>query len=67
MKFSEIEQKDSVALKTMLVDHKKEQFNLRFQQANGVLQNTARIRDVRRIIAKIKTAMSLKKSLSNKS
>jgi large subunit ribosomal protein L29 len=35
---------------------KKEQFNLRFQRASGQLENTARIRIVRRDIARIKTA-----------
>ena len=35
---------------------KKEQFNLRFQKASGQLENTARIRIVRRDIARIKTA-----------
>ena len=34
---------------------KKEQFNLRFQRATGQLENTARVRVVRRDIARIKT------------
>jgi large subunit ribosomal protein L29 len=34
---------------------KKEQFNLRFQRASGQLENTARVRQVRRTIARIKT------------
>ncbi len=34
---------------------KKEQFNLRFQRATGQLENTARVREVRRDIARIKT------------
>jgi large subunit ribosomal protein L29 len=34
---------------------KKEQFNLRFQRATGQLENTARVRQVRRDIARIKT------------
>ncbi len=38
-----------------LVKLKKEQFNLRFQAASGQLENTARIRIVRREIARIKT------------
>ena len=36
---------------------KKEQFNLRFQRATGQLENVARVRDVRRTIAKIMTVM----------
>ena len=38
-----------------LTDLKKEQFNLRFQAATNQLENPARIREVRRTIAKIKT------------
>ncbi|HET6390587.1 50S ribosomal protein L29 [Hyphomicrobium sp.] len=43
-------------LDDQLVKLKKEQFNLRFQRASGQLENTARIRLVRRDIARIKTA-----------
>jgi large subunit ribosomal protein L29 len=42
-------------LQTALLELKKEQFNLRFQQKSGELKNPARIRQVRRNIAKIKT------------
>ncbi|QNL18980.1 50S ribosomal protein L29 [Hyphobacterium sp. CCMP332] len=42
-------------LKDELLKLKKEQFNLRFQQASGQLQNTARVRQVRRTIARLKT------------
>ena len=42
-------------LKDELAKLKKEQFNLRFQQASGQLENTARIRVVRREIARVKT------------
>lgn len=45
-----------------LVDLKKEQFNLRFQQATGQLEHTADVRRVRRDIARIKTVMAEKKS-----
>ena len=44
-------------LKTSLVDLKKKAFNLRFQRANGQLENTARMRQVRREIARIKTIL----------
>tara|TARA_R110001592_G_scaffold234812_5_gene492606 strand:- start:866 stop:1069 length:204 start_codon:yes stop_codon:yes gene_type:complete len=44
-------------LKTSLVDLKKEAFNLRFQRANGQLENTARMWQVRREIARIKTIL----------
>jgi large subunit ribosomal protein L29 len=39
---------------------KKEQFNLRFQGATGQIENTARIRQVRRDIARIKTIAAQK-------
>jgi len=42
-------------LEQELLSLKKEQFNLRFQRATGQLENTARIRVVRRDIARIKT------------
>ena len=42
---------------------KKEQFNLRFQRASGQLQDTARVRVVRRDIARIKTAAQHKRAV----
>jgi large subunit ribosomal protein L29 len=47
-------------LKTKIVDLKKEQFNLRFQRASGELENTARMRTIRREIARIKTVLGQK-------
>ncbi len=44
-------------LQDELVKLKKEQFNLRFQAATGQLQSTARIGEVRRMIAVVKTVM----------
>ena len=44
-------------LKESLVNLRKEQFNLRFQQASGQLENTARVRQVRRDISRIKTIL----------
>jgi large subunit ribosomal protein L29 len=41
---------------------KKEQFNLRFQRASGQLENTSRVREVRRDIARIKTVQTQKRS-----
>ncbi|MCB1471976.1 MAG: 50S ribosomal protein L29 [Rhodobiaceae bacterium] len=43
-----------------LVKLKKEQFNLRFQQATGQLENTARVRQVRRDIALVRTIINEK-------
>ena len=44
-------------LNQLLLDLKKEQFNLRFQAASGQLENTARVNTVRRDIARIKTVL----------
>ena len=44
-----------------LVKLKKEQFNLRFQTATGQLENTIRVREVRRDIARVKTIRSEKR------
>jgi large subunit ribosomal protein L29 len=41
---------------------KKEQFNLRFQRATGQLENTARVRQVRRDIARLKTIAQQKRT-----
>jgi large subunit ribosomal protein L29 len=41
-----------------LIELKKEAFNLRFQRASGQLENTARVRQVRRDIARIKTILN---------
>ena len=41
---------------------KKEQFNLRFQRATGQLENTARVRQVRRDIARIQTIARQKRA-----
>jgi large subunit ribosomal protein L29 len=45
---------------------KKEQFNLRFQRATGQLENTSRVRAVRRDIARAKTIAAQKRSASAK-
>ena len=43
---------------TMLLDLRKEQFNLRFQRATGQTEGVGRVRQVRRDIARVKTIMS---------
>ena len=45
---------------------KKEQFNLRFQRATGQLENTGRVREVRRDIARIKTVAAQKRAAEKK-
>jgi large subunit ribosomal protein L29 len=47
-------------LQDELLKLKKEQFNLRFQKATGQLENTGRIKEVRRDIARIKTTAAAK-------
>jgi len=49
-------------LSDKLLDLKKEQFNLRFQKATGQLEKTARVREVRRAVARIKSLQAEKKS-----
>jgi large subunit ribosomal protein L29 len=49
-----------------LLKLKKEQFNLRFQRATGQLENTGRVREVRRDIARIKTIASQKRASEKK-
>ncbi len=56
MKATEVKQMTDDQLKDELLKLKKEQFNLRFQKASGQIDNTARVRQVRRDIARIKTA-----------
>jgi large subunit ribosomal protein L29 len=56
----ELRMKTEDQLKTDLASLKKEAFNLRFQQANGQLENTARVRSVRRDIARIMTFLGQK-------
>ena len=58
MKVQELRQKSSGQLNELLVDLKKEQFNLRFQAATGELKSPARIRQVRRQVAQILTVLS---------
>jgi large subunit ribosomal protein L29 len=55
MKVEDLRGKTADELQQQLLDLKKEAFNLRFQKATGQLENTARVRQVRRDIARIKT------------
>ena len=58
MKASEFRTRTADQLREQLLELKKEQFNLRFQKATGQLENTARVREVRRDIARIKTILA---------
>ena len=57
-KIEDLRAKTDDQLSTELSDLKREQFNLRFQAATNQLEAPARIREVRRTIAKIKTLQS---------
>lgn len=57
MTAQEIRELDTSALLAKVEEYKKELFGLRFQQATGQLENTARIRQVRKTIARIKTVI----------
>ena len=54
-KLGELKGQTPDQLADRLLELKKEQFNLRFQRASGQLENTARVRQVRREIATIRT------------
>ena len=58
MKAVDVRAKTPDQLSDDLAALKKEQFNLRFQTATGQVENTARIRQIRRDIARLKTAQS---------
>ena len=61
VKIIEIRSKKVDELKKQLDELSKEQFNLRFQASNGQLNNTGRVKEVRRGIARIKTIFNEKK------
>jgi len=62
MKASEIRDMSLDQLDDELVKLKKEQFNLRFQKATGQLENTARVGQVRRDIARVQTIANEKRA-----
>ncbi|APX90146.1 50S ribosomal protein L29 [Brevirhabdus pacifica] len=60
MNAKELNDKTPDQLKDQLAELKKEAFNLRFQQATQQLENTARMRTVRRDVARVKTVLNQK-------
>ncbi len=64
MKATDVRAMTADQLGDELLKLKKEQFNLRFQEATGQLEKTARVRQVRRDIARIKTIQAENKSAS---
>jgi large subunit ribosomal protein L29 len=64
MKASDVKLMTPDQLTDELLKLKKEQFNLRFQKATGQIENTARVRKIRRDIARIKTSQQQRASAS---
>ena len=60
----ELKNQSVADLKAQLVDAKKELFNLRFQNATNQLDNTARITEVRKNIARIQTVITEKENVA---
>ena len=60
MNASELRDQSPDQLREKLTDLKKEAFNLRFQQATGAMENTARVRQIRRDVARVKTVLNEK-------
>ena len=58
MKAEDLKTKTADELKKALLDLKKEQFTLRMQKAQGQLENSAKVRSVRRDVARVQTAMT---------
>lgn len=67
MKAAEFRDMSLDQLDDQLVKLKKEQFNLRFQKASGQLENTSRVREVRRDIARVMTIARQKRAGATKS
>ncbi len=62
MKTADLRAKTEDELEQNLLDLRKEQFNFRFQKSTGKIEDTSRIRKVRRDIAKVKTLLNEIKS-----
>lgn len=60
MKLQDIREKSLDELKTLVVDLKKELFNLRLQKSTNKLENTASISNTKRTIAQVKTVITEK-------
>ena len=65
MKAADVKALSADQLNDELAKLKKEQFNLRFQKATGQLENTSRVRVVRRDIARIQTVLRDKRPAAN--
>lgn len=63
MKFKELKNLGEKTLQAELFKYKKEYFNLRFQKVLGELTNTSRIKEVKKVIARISTALNNEKNI----
>ena len=61
MKVKELKEMTMEELDQQMAEIKKEQFNLKLQQVSGQLENPARIKELRRSVARIKTIQNQKK------
>ena len=61
MKIKDLQEMTTEELGQQLIEIKKEQFNLKLQQVFGQLENPARIKELRRSVARIKTIQNSKK------
>jgi large subunit ribosomal protein L29 len=66
MKMSDVKALTDDQLSDEIAKLKKEQFNLRFQKASGQLEKTARVRQVRRDIARLRTAETQRRATKAK-
>ena len=66
LEYKELEKMDVAKLKETLLAQKKEAFNLRFQQASGELEKSHGIRQIRRNVARINTALRAKENKGDK-
>lgn len=66
MKAAELRTKSVDELRQLVENLKREQFNLRFQRANGELANTSRFNQARRELAQVKTVMNEKNRAARK-
>lgn len=62
MKAEDLKTKTEDELKKLLLDMRKDQFNQRFQRANGTLEKTHNVRETKKTIARIKTYLNAKKA-----
>jgi large subunit ribosomal protein L29 len=58
MKAEDLRSKSQDELKKFILEQRKEEFNLRFQKANGALENTSKLRNVGRNVARAKTLLT---------